>query len=143
MTNLNITDRRLIAALKLDGRATITTLAWQLGVSRATVQTRLDRMVSSGTIQRFTVQLDAAAEADVIRAVMMIEVQGTQARAIQRRIGNIPEIISLHSTNGAWDLVAQIETSNLPEFDRVLREVREINGVLKSETCLLLDKAKG
>ena len=46
---------------------------------------------------------------------------------------------SLHSTNGTWDLVAQIETVNLPEFDRVLREIREIKGVLNSETSLLLN----
>ncbi|MGB5560228.1 MAG: Lrp/AsnC family transcriptional regulator [Paracoccaceae bacterium] len=143
MTNLNSTDRQLIAALTQDGRASVTTLSGKLGVSRATVQTRLDRLISSGVIRRFTVELDAAAAADVIRAVMMIEVQGAYARAIVRSIQSIPQIVSLHSTNGAWDLVAMIETVNLPEFDRTLREVRELTGVLNSETCLLLDTAKG
>ena len=55
----------------------------------------------------------------------------------------MPEIVSLHTTNGTWDLIARVETTSLPEFDRVLREVREIRGVLNSETCLLLDTAKG
>jgi len=143
MSSLDPTDRRLIAALKLDGRASITTLAGQLGVSRATVQTRLNRLVSSGVIQRFTVELDAMGADDRIHAVMMIELQGNLARAVTRALRRMPEIVSLHTTNGAWDLVARIETPSLPEFDRVLREVREISGVLKSETCLLLDTATG
>lgn len=143
MTDLTATDRLLITALKQNARASVTTLAALLGVSRATAQTRLDRLVASGVIRRFTIELDEIGVADVVRAVMLIEVQGPRARAVTRVLRAIPEIVSLHTTNGAWDLVAHVETGNLPEFDRILRVVREITGVLNSETCLLLDSAKG
>lgn len=142
MTDLTATDRRLIAELKRDGRASITTLAGRIGVSRATVQTRLDRLVSSGVIQGFTVELDATGGHDTIRAIMLVELQGNLARSVVRALRRMPEIVSLNTTNGTWDLVAQIETSSLPDFDRILREVREVSGVLNSETCLLLDTAK-
>jgi len=141
MRDLSLTDRRLISVLKKDGRASVTTLAGQLGVSRATVQTRMAKLIAGGVIQRFTIDLDATGRGDVISAVMMIEVQGNLARAVTSALRKLPEIASLHTTNGNWDLVARIETSNLPEFDRVLREVREISGVLNSETCLLLNAA--
>lgn len=141
MANLNSTDRQLIAALRQNSRSTISTLSSKLGVSRATVQTRLDRLVSSGVIRRFTVELDTAVAADVIRAVMMIEVQGANAKATVLSLNNIPQIVSLHTTNGAWDLVATIETANLAEFDTTLNQVRELKGVLNSETCLLLNTA--
>lgn len=143
MKRLDPTDRQLIAALKQDGRASITTLAGRLGVSRATVQNRMSRLVSSGVIQRFTIDLDAMGSDDQIHAVMMIALQGNLARSITRALRGMPEIASLHTTNGSWDLVARIETSSLPEFDRLLREVREITGVVNSETCLLLDTATG
>ena len=142
MVDLDTTDRRLVGELKLDGRASITTLAGKIGVSRATVQTRLDRLVSTGVIQRFTVELGGAGSLDTIRAVMMVELQGNLARSVTRTLQRMPEIVTLHTTNGAWDLVAHIETSNLREFDRVLREVREVSGVLNSETCLLFDTAR-
>jgi len=45
-----------------------------------------------------------------------------------------------HSTDGAGDLVAHIEVQSLQEFDRVLREIREIEGVLNSETNLMLTR---
>ncbi|MGO8658564.1 Lrp/AsnC ligand binding domain-containing protein, partial [Rhizobium ruizarguesonis] len=47
-------------------------------------------------------------------------------------------ISALHTTNGNWDLVADIRAASLADFDRVLREVRMIDGVANSETSLLL-----
>lgn len=134
-------DRRLIAALKKDGRASITNLAALLGQSRATVQARLQRLVSAGIIQRFTIDLDATVDAEMIRAVMLIELEGTLARSVTASLRRLPEIASLHTTNGAWDLVAHIETASLSEFDRILRQTREIKGVLNSETSILLNRA--
>jgi DNA-binding Lrp family transcriptional regulator len=55
-----------------------------------------------------------------------------------RRLRGIAEIRALHTTNGNWDLVADIHTTSLSDFDRVLREVRMIDGVVNSETSLLL-----
>ena len=141
MQDLDATDRKLLAQLKLDGRASITTLAARLQVSRATVKARLDRLVENGTISRFTVELDTLNTDEMIHAVMMIAVKGPLARTVVSRLRRIPEIVSLYSTNGAWDLVAQVETATLADFDAVLRRVREIEGVLNSETCLLLNRA--
>ena len=136
-------DRQLLALLKHDGRASITTLAGQLAISRATVQSRIDRLISSGSIQRFTIDIAHGQAGDVIRAVMMIEVQGNLTRSVIRALRRLPEVSDLHSTNGTWDLVAQMETSSLAEFDRTLRDVREIKGIVNSGTCLLLNSAQG
>jgi DNA-binding Lrp family transcriptional regulator len=143
MAILDPKDREMIALLKADSRASITTLANTLGLSRTTAQKRLDRLVSTGVIQRFTVDLDAAGQGDVIRAVMLIALDLSNEPAVIRRLRNLREITSLHTTNGTWALVAQVEVQSLPEFDSVLRKVGMTPGVLNSETCLLLDSAKG
>ncbi len=142
MPELTSTDRNLLAALKRDARASVTTLAEQLGVSRATVQTSMERLVKSKTIQRFTIDVDSSTGIELIRAIMTIEVQGNLTSSIVQSLKKMPEIVSLHSTNGAWDLVAQIETSSLAEFDGLLRRTREIPGILNSETSILLNTAK-
>jgi len=139
--DLTHADRRLISALKKDGRASVTTLSAVLGVSRATVQARMERLVRAGVLRRFTVEVDPSADQDVVRAIMTIEIQGSLSRSIIKDLRQKPEITTLHTTNGAWDLVAHIETSNLRDFDRVLREIREVKGVLNSETSLMLDIA--
>ena len=131
-------DRDLIGLLRNDGRAPLSKLAAILQVSRGTVQNRLDRLLESGTLLGFTVRVREDYAPDTIRAIMMIEVVGKSTSQVIRKLRGLPELQTLHTTNGAWDLVADIQTSSLAEFDRILREVRMIEGVSNSETSLLL-----
>ncbi|AWY00552.1 AsnC family transcriptional regulator [Marinomonas primoryensis] len=131
-------DSALIAELRKDGRASISYLAQTLKVSRATVQNRLDRLISSGVILGFTVRVHQEVEKETVRAMMMIEVAGKSTSQVIKKLRGIPELVTLHTTNGAWDLVAELQTTSLGEFDRVLRRVREVDGILNSETSLLL-----
>jgi len=131
-------DRQLISLLRKDGRAPLSTLAKQLKVSRGTVQNRLDRLQASGILLGFTVRVREDYGLDAIRAIMMIEVVGKSTAEVIRSLRGFPELVTLHSTNGAWDLLAEVQTSSLADFDRVLREVRMIDGVLNSETSILL-----
>lgn len=130
-------DRRLIAALREDGRAPVAALATILGVSRATVQTRLDRLLDTGAVLGFTIRARED-HSDAVRAVMLIEVNGRSTTTVIRQLRGMPELHSLHTTNGKWDLVAQLRAENLHDFDRVLREVRNIEGITNSETSILL-----
>lgn len=138
MKQLDQKDRELLALLKQNSRASITTLAADLKVSRATLQSRLERLIQSGTISRFTVELAALETSDQVRAIMMIEIAGALERGVVTQLRRIPEIANAYATNGKWDLVVVIEVNNLSEFDRVLREIRQIRGVLNSDTSILL-----
>ena len=131
-------DSRLIAHLRADGRATMSKLADVLGVSRGTVQNRLDRLLETGTLLGFTARVRDDYADSSVRAVMMIEVVGKSTTQVILRLRGITEIRTLHTTNGNWDLVADIHAASLTDFDRVLREVRLIDGVSNSETSLLL-----
>jgi DNA-binding Lrp family transcriptional regulator len=148
MTNLTLRpylhdqlDQHLIALLREDGRASISKLSEQLKVSRGTVQNRIDRLVSSGAILGFTVRAHEAIEAGSIKAVMMIEVVGRSTAQVIKALKGLPQLVKLHTTNGSWDLVAELQTSSLIEFDHVLAQVRMIEGVLNSETSILLTSA--
>ncbi|MDW9508487.1 AsnC family transcriptional regulator [Sinorhizobium meliloti] len=131
-------DRRIIAQLRADGRASLSKLSDALGVARGTVQNRLDRLLETGTLLGFTVRVREDYDVNTVHAVMMIEVVGKSTTQVVRKLRGMPEIYTLHTTNGNWDLVANIRAANLSEFDRILREVRMIDGVANSETSLLL-----
>jgi DNA-binding Lrp family transcriptional regulator len=115
-------DRRLISVLREDGRAPISKLGTILGISRATVQSRLDRLIETGAVLGFTVRFRQDYDVDAIRAIMMIEVSGKSTTAVIRQLRGLPELHSLHTTNGTWDLIAEIRSDSLTDFDRVLRE---------------------
>ena len=131
------TDRRLLTALRGDARMSVTELAHSLGISRTTVRQRMDALVASGRIRRFTIETDVAWENE-IRAITMVELQGSMSRAVIRQLNRIPDVAAVYATSGVWDLVVEIRTDTLAGFDRVLREIREIPGVVSSQSCLLL-----
>lgn len=131
-------DRALIGILRKDGRAALSKIAALLSVSRATVQSRLDRLIESGAVLGFTVRVRQDEDGSAVRAIMSIEVAGKSTMAVIRKLRGLPEVKSLHTTNGAWDLIAEIRADSLPDFDRVLLFVRETEGVASSETSILL-----
>lgn len=131
-------DRRLIALLRDDARLPVASLAAAIGVSRATVKARMARLEASGTISGYTIQLGATQDAAPVRAIAMIEVEGRGTDRVAKALAGLPEVRALYSTNGRWDLVAEVESGSLPEFDAALRAIRLIEGVTLTETNILL-----
>jgi DNA-binding Lrp family transcriptional regulator len=131
-------DQSLIAELRRDGRASLSDLAHRLGLARATVRARLERLQAAGEVVGFTVLTRGDVSALPVRALMMIAIEGRGAEKTMARLAGIPAVQAVHSTNGRWDLIAEIGTATLPELDEVMFRVREIDGVVTSETNLLL-----
>lgn len=131
-------DRRLLALLRIDARASASALATSLKVSRGTVQNRIDRMVARGTIQGFTVRMRADLESGRVRAVTCIEIKGERSATVVKALRGLPQVAAIHTTNGRWDLVAELDTANLPEFSETLDLIRRIEGIAATETNLLL-----
>jgi DNA-binding Lrp family transcriptional regulator len=136
------TDRRLIALLRHDARATIASLAEALGVARGTVQNRLARLEADGTIVGYTVRLRPDVEEHRIRALTTIAVEGNRVDGVIEALRGEPAVSALHSTNGRWDIVAELRADSLEAFDRVLGRLRQLEGVSRTETSLLLSTFK-
>lgn len=138
MTTLDDLDRALIAQLSADGRASVSALATTLHVARGTVQSRLARLVDTGVIRRFTIELDPGIEVHTIRAMTNIQLTGVMSRTVARGLAELPAVRALHTTNGTWDLVAELQTGSLLELDAALGAIRSIRGVSNTETSILL-----
>lgn len=136
------TDRKLIALLRQDGRASLSTLAAALGLTRATVRARLDRLERAGEILGYSVVLKGDAAEAPVRGLIMIGIEGRGTERILRQLQGLPEVVRLWSTNGRWDVIAEIGTDTLEDFDAVLFRIRRLDGVTTSETSLLLSVRK-
>lgn len=131
-------DRKLVTLLRHDARRSVSDLAQKLGASRATVRSRMERLERAGDIIGYTVILRADAVEQRVRGIMMIEIEGHAADRVIRALGGFAEVATIHTTNGRWDLVVELSTGSLTEFDAVLRQIRLIPGITGSETSLLL-----
>ncbi|AMN47638.1 AsnC family transcriptional regulator [Steroidobacter denitrificans] len=135
-------DRQLIALLRDNARTSIASLAKSLRVARGTVQNRLARLQAAGTIVGYTVRLRPQVEEQRIRALMTIAVEGNRTDAVIRALRGDPAVSALFSTNGRWDVVAELRAESLEVFDRVLGRIRLIPGISNTETSLLLSVHK-
>jgi DNA-binding Lrp family transcriptional regulator len=134
-------DRRLIAELRINGRASVPQLAQILGVARATAQKRLDRLIESGVIKGFTVRLHDEAQEGQLRAVMLIELTDSPVRSVVSAIKRLPGIAAAYNTNGTWDMIAEVSVQTMGDLNTLLSSIRALNGIAKSETFIILGPA--
>lgn len=135
MTDL---DSQLIALLRRDGRASLSELAADLKVTRATVRAHMDRLQHAGQIAGFTVLTRDDVAPHPVRGLMMLEIAGSGTARIVKRLLSMFSVTAVHTTNGTWDLIVELGTQDLESFDAALTAIRTFDGVTRSETSLLL-----
>ena len=133
------TDQLLIAQLRHNARASVATLAARLGVSRGTVTNRIRKLEDSGMIVGYTVRLRPETEIGGLRAWTSISIAGNDTRRVIASLLGEPGVSSLHSTNGQWDLLAELQVGSLQELAHVLERIRLIKGISNTETSILLE----
>lgn len=136
------TDRQLLSLMRDNARTPVATLARVLRVSRGTVQNRLNRLESDGTIVGYTIRLKPQVMQHPIRALMTVAADSNRIDALLAALRGDPAVSALHTTNGRWDIVAELQADSLEAFDRVLGRIRLLDGVANTETSLLLSTSK-
>jgi DNA-binding Lrp family transcriptional regulator len=136
------TDKSLVSLLRHDGRLSLSDLALRLDLTRTTVRSRLAKLQERGDILGFSVVTKEDVLRDPVRGLMMIAIEGRGTDRIIRQLNGMPEMRQVYSTNGRWDVIVEIGTVTLEDFDRVLTRVRKLDGVSASETSLLLSTRK-
>ncbi len=138
-SHLDEKDFNLIALLRSNARMPVVNLAKHLGVSRATVQNRINKLEHDGVILGYTVKLSPDSESHPVRLLMNISVEAKNEPAVIKRLRGYPEVIAIHHTTGHWDVIADIRAQTLPSLNSIMGEIRLIEGILQTETNLLLD----
>lgn len=135
--SLDDTDRALLGLLARNARAPTAELARRLGVARTTVQARIEKLERTGVIRSYTVRADPQAAA-MIRAYVLIQVEPRHAAAVGARLQKMPEMESLHTTSGRFDLAAQIAAPDTTRLDAALDRIAMVEGVKGMETLVQL-----
>ena len=135
-------DRQLLALLRVNARTPVATLAKKLQIARGTVQNRMSKLERKGVIAGYSVRLKPEVDERRIAALMTIAVEGNNADKVLRTLRGDPAVQTLHTTNGRWDIVAELRADSLEAFDKVLGRIRQVEGIVSTETSLLLSTHK-
>ena len=74
---------------------------------------------------------------------ILIHVSANEEEDIIYQMIVMPKISRLYTTNGRWDLAAEIQTPTLEAFDVAISRLWQIPGIRKTDTSLLLSSRTG
>ncbi|WP_323006878.1 Lrp/AsnC family transcriptional regulator [Pseudorhodobacter sp.] len=131
-------DQKIIALLGADARISVATLARRLNLARSTVQARLERMETNGTIAGYTVKLGAVGRQNRLRASVLLSIETRSQAACLTRLKSIPEVERVFTTSGRFDLLLEVTAASTQILDHVLDDIGSITGVRSSESLIHL-----
>ena len=138
MVQISAKDEELIALLRVNAREPVASLARKLGLSRTTVQDRLKRLETSGTIAGYAVKLDREVDKGGMRAFMTISVEPRRQVDVARQLSRQPQFETVHSVSGKFDFLALARTTSAEDMDRLVDDIGAIPGITRIETAVIL-----
>ena len=130
-------DDELVGLLRLNAREPVASLARKLGLSRTTVQDRLKRLEDNGTIAGYSVKLGAHA-AGGIAGLITLGVEPKRQIEVAKLVGRYPEVETLFTISGKYDMVANVRTKTSEDMDDLIDKIGMLPGVTEIETAVIL-----
>lgn len=131
-------DTALLNLLREDARTTTSDLARRLGLSRTTVQTRMDRLRSQGVIVGYTVKTAPAFEQSQLVALVTIVIAPKVMNSVVAALKKRPEVRRIYSVNGPYDLFIEIAAPNVADVDNALDAIGEMDGVERTTSMIVM-----
>lgn len=135
---LTPSDQQLLSVLRENARASTADIARRLGLSRTTVQSRIERLERSGVIAGYTVRVADAAELGHIRAHIMVTVLPKQMPTVVEALRVMPEVRALHSVSGPFDLMALGVVPSVEDMDALTDRIGAVIGVERTTSSIIL-----
>jgi DNA-binding Lrp family transcriptional regulator len=135
---LDAVDLAILRALLERPRVGVREYARSLGLARATVQSRIDRMEESGALISFAPQISLAALGFPVLAVVQVHLRQGSLDTVVQRLQALPYILSAHSTTGDADLVCQVVARDHADLEAAIQEIVAIEGVVRTHSDIAL-----
>ncbi|MBN9256283.1 MULTISPECIES: Lrp/AsnC family transcriptional regulator [unclassified Mesorhizobium] len=135
---LSDADQALLSLLRDNARASTAELARRLGVSRTTVQSRIERLEQRGVIAGYGVRLSSDYEQGQVRAHVLLTVTPKLADKVVRSLRALAPVRTLHSVSGNFDMIVIVEASSIRELDLLLDQIGALDGVERTSSSIIL-----
>lgn len=134
---LDAFDRKILAALTNDGRATYADIGKNVGLSAPAVHERVKRL-RLHVIKGFGAQLDGAACGKSFLAFVHVDTDGWGKSERMMRLHNFPEIEEMHSVAGDTCVIMKVRTANPHALEQFLAQLYVLPGVKGTKSYVVL-----
>lgn len=136
---LDATDRKLLAALVADGRASHRELSDRTGVSLATVNRRIRQLEADGTIQGYTALIEPERVGWQLTAIIGLRIDKGHLREVQRQIAKDPRIFAVYDVTGEWDGLVIARLKDRADLDDLAKTTMSGEHIQRTNTMIVLD----
>lgn len=132
-------DRQLLLLLQRNAREPAASLARKIGVSRSTLQERIQRLETAGVISGYTVKLRTGKLINGVECFTFVSCNNKVYSDIVRQLKAMDSIQAIHSVSGDWDFLIQVCADSLEKMNGELNKINAINGVEKTSSNIVME----
>jgi Lrp/AsnC family leucine-responsive transcriptional regulator len=139
---LDSIDRHILAVLQEDCKLSLAKIGERVGLSAPSVTERIKKLEESGVIRGYTAILDARKLGKDITAFIGVFVDHPKLIGkFEKDIAQIEDVQECHHVTGEYTLLLKIKTENTSTLETLLRKIRSMEGVTRTETSIVLRTA--
>ncbi|MFC7235377.1 HTH-type transcriptional regulator Lrp [Halosegnis marinus] len=138
MTYENL-DQKLVNALLRDGRASLRSLAEQLGVSVTTVSNHISDLEEEGIITGYTPVVDYDKLGYDVTAVIQLKCEGSALPDITERLREHKQMVSVYEVTGDHDIIAIGKFTDTDHMNNQIKELLVDPDIKESNTSVVLN----
>ncbi len=136
-------DARLLREFAAAPRVGVLELSRRLGVARATVQSRLDRLVERGVIDDFAPRLSTEALGYDVTAFATLEIRQGRGQDVLDHLRGIPEVLEVHTITGLGDMLCRIVARSNSDLQQVIDSVVGHDAIVRTSTSVAMSNPIG
>ena len=144
--DLEDTDRKILGMVQRNGRASISDIAEEVGLSKTPTLNRLRRLESDGTIKHYKAVIDPEKIHQSYITFVQVKLEGTTRAHLDtfcRAVLDVPQIQSCHMMSGGYDFLLKIRTRNMRTYRAFLGDVlSELPGIAQTSTFPVMETVK-
>jgi DNA-binding Lrp family transcriptional regulator len=129
-------DEKILKTLMENSRKTYVEIGGIVGLSEGAVRNRVQSLISSGTIRKFTVEVAPSIR---VRSLTMISVDPSiPTYTISKKVEGLSGIESIYEVTGEYDIVCVVSQRDIEGLNQTIEEIRKLDGVVKTNTVIVL-----
>jgi len=137
-TQLDDIDRRILAQLQEDCKAPLAQVGKRVGLSAPSVMERIRKLEEAGIIRGYHALVDSRKIGLDVTAFIGVSMASNGIDRLEQVLVEIDEVLECHHVTGAYTVLLKVRTQNTQALERLISRVRLLEGVLRTETLVVL-----
>lgn len=140
---LDLLDLKILSILQSHGRSHLAEIAKEVALSSPAVMERVKKLESHGVIKGYQAVLDAKKVGKDITAFIGVSI--SHQRYIDEfasRMMRQHDVLECHHVTGDESFILKVRTANTDSLEKLLGEIRSVEGVTQTVTKLVLSTPK-